>query len=50
MNIRLVIGTVVGVALLVMGLVRGTTVPLVIGGALIVLCGGRAALALRSGR
>ena len=44
MNSRLVIGVVVGVALLALGIARDSTVPLVVGGVLIVACGARVAM------
>ncbi|MGC9544519.1 hypothetical protein [Streptomyces sp. UG1] len=41
MNTRFIIGILVGVGLLVLGIARDTILPLVLGAALIVLCGAR---------
>jgi hypothetical protein len=46
-NSRFVFGLIVGVGLIVVGVVRDTIFPSVIGAALIVLCGVRVAMSVR---
>lgn len=43
-SIRFLIGAIAGVLLLVLGLVRDSLIPEIVGGLLIVLCGARMAM------
>lgn len=51
MNTRFIIGILVGIGLLVLGIARDTILPLVLGAAVIVLCGARlVTVSRRTGR